>query len=140
MRYPLIALAIALLLTFGCRGEATEPTLDPVFLTVDGETALRPGQSAVHDEFSVTFERVESDSRCPIDVICVWEGNAAIRIGLTLGKGPTHPFTLNTTGEPSSAQLGSYQVRLVSLLPATRSTHRIEPDEYRLTVRVERVP
>ena len=47
---------------------------------------LRAGQSAVvPGGLKVTFDRVVSDSRCPIDAICVWAGEAVIALKLSRG-------------------------------------------------------
>ncbi len=87
--------------------------------------------------FRVLLSDVTEDSRCPVDVVCVWEGNGAVVVGLTLGTGPTHPFTLNTAVEPRSAEHGGYRVTLLNLDPAPRSDTPIERDRYRATLRIE---
>ena len=47
---------------------------------------LELGQSAVLDEpaVTVTFTGVPSDSRCPIDVVCVWAGMVAYFVNAML--------------------------------------------------------
>ena len=89
--------------------------------------------------FGVGFEDVTEDSRCPVDVVCVWQGNAAVVLGLTVGSGPTVPFTVNTGVEPHSAVHGSYRVTLVGLTPAPISTSPIDRDAYEATLRIERI-
>ncbi len=104
------------------------------------EVVLRPGQEIVVDAvFRVLFSEVLEDSRCPVGVSCVWEGNAAVRIGLTLGTGPTHPFTLHTSQQPRSAEHGGYRVTLVKVEPVPVAGSAIDPGAYRVTLRVEAV-
>ena len=52
-----------------------------------GETVAVPGTV-----LRLTLSDVPSDSRCPIDVECVWEGNALTVIGISAGMGPTFPL------------------------------------------------
>jgi hypothetical protein len=89
--------------------------------------------------FGILFEDVTEDSRCPVDVVCVWQGNAAVVLGLTMGSGPTVPFTVNTGVDPQSVVHGGYRVTLVGLLPAPVSTSPIDRDDYDAILRVERV-
>jgi hypothetical protein len=89
--------------------------------------------------FGIGFDDLTEDSRCPVDVVCVWQGNAAVVLGLTLGSGPTVPFTVNTGVEPHSAVHGSYRVTLVGVLPAPYSTYPIDRNDYEAILRVERV-
>jgi len=104
------------------------------------EARVRLGDEIVVDGvFSISFDDLTEDSRCPVDVVCVWQGNAAVVLGLTLGDGPTVPATVNTGGEPHSAVHGSYRVTLVDVLPAPYSTSPIDRDDYEAILRVERV-
>ncbi|MFH1764671.1 MAG: hypothetical protein ABIF09_10810 [Gemmatimonadota bacterium] len=36
-----------------------------------------------------SFGEVLEDSRCPVDVTCVWAGNAKVVIGIAAGMGPS---------------------------------------------------
>jgi hypothetical protein len=104
------------------------------------EARVQIGDEIVVDGlFGVGFEDVTEDSRCPVDVVCVWQGNAAVVLGLTLGSGPTVPFTVNTGVAPQSAVHGSYRVTLVGLVPAPVSTSPIDRDDYEATLRIERI-
>ncbi|HSM60199.1 MAG TPA: hypothetical protein VK849_05355 [Longimicrobiales bacterium] len=85
----------------------------------------------------VGFTRIEEDSRCPIDVICVWQGNAAVELAFTLGTGPTVPHVVNTTLEPHAATTGGYTVTLLEVQPAPTSQGPIDEERYRVKVRVE---
>jgi hypothetical protein len=94
----------------------------------------------VNGLLGIAFAEVTEDSRCATDVVCVWEGNAAVVLGLTLGSGPSHPFALNTTLEPHSAEHGSHRVTLVEVLPAPVSSTPIPPASYQARLLIERVP
>ncbi len=97
------------------------------------------GEIVVDGILRVGFADLTEDSRCPTDVVCVWRGNAAVQLGLTLGSGPTQPFTVNTGVDPFSAVFGSYRVTILDVSPAPVSTSPIDRDDYRARLRVEAV-
>ena len=103
-----------------------------------GETfTLRPGESAKIGEtpFRITFERILSDSRCAVDVVCIQAGEAAASFRADAGPGRSDSFVLDTGGKTTAAVWG-YEVSLVSVSPAPRSTVRIEPRSYVVSLTV----
>jgi hypothetical protein len=79
---------------------------------------------------SIRFSGVGEDSRCGIDVQCIWAGNAVVR--LTLSSSATTPdeSALNTGIEPRQTPYAGYTIRLVGLNPAPRSGRQIAQTEY----------
>lgn len=99
---------------------------------------LAPGQEIVVDGvLGLRFVGVEEDSRCPIDAVCVWQGNAAVRIALSRPGIPEVSALLNTSVEPTGAEFGGYRIRLEELSPLPRSTSSIPPASYSATIRIE---
>jgi hypothetical protein len=45
--------------------------------------------------YSICFDAVTNESRCPINAICIWEGYATAKFTLTSG-GTIHTFSLST--------------------------------------------
>ena len=80
----------AAVLGIACSGDdGPEPT--PIAL---GEKAtLAPGASLIADGVTVTFVRVERDSRCATDVTCVRAGEAFVVLVLQSG-GESHEVSL----------------------------------------------
>lgn len=64
---------------------------------------------------------------------CASAGNATVVVGVSLSSCPAclpaQQF-VNTNSEPRSVTVGAYVFRLDSLLPATRTTHVVAPNEY----------
>lgn len=85
----------------------------------------------------VAFEQVLSDSRCPVDVECVWQGNAEVELGIRAGMGPTHPLRLNTALDPRFADWNDVRIRLLELKPAPRSDTRIQLEDYTVRLKLE---
>lgn len=110
---------------------------DPFSLSIGRSAAAATGG------LEVTLSTVLEDSRCPTDVVCVWEGRARILVRVE-GAGPgavalelTLPGTEST---PSSGRVGEYVVVFHSLDPHPTSTAVIDPDDYEATLSVEQAP
>ena len=91
---------------------------------------------------TITFDRVAADSRCPVDVQCIWEGDATVVLTAAQpGRDPAR-LELHTTssggGGPREARYGEFLVALTGLGPQPRSEVPIEPRAYRATLRVTR--
>jgi hypothetical protein len=130
---------LALVATVSCSRGATangEPTVQQ--LPVDSLT-LAPGDEAQLAGLRVAFLGVENDSRCATDVVCVWQGNAEVRITLGIAPSPDSTYVLNTSEGLPSVALGGYRVTLLALEPAPLSTVRIAPSAYRASFRVEEI-
>src|SRR5215212_1805399 len=76
------------------------------------EFQLAVGQEAQIQGSAITvrFLKVSEDSRCPIDVNCVWAGNAAVRLLVGSGEGTNSVRALNSTLEPRAVYYGGYMI------------------------------
>jgi len=97
-----------------------------------GEDRVIPGTV-----LRMTFASVVEDSRCPSDVVCVWEGNATVEVGIGTGTGPTFPLQLNTSLDPRSVEWNDVLVTLLALTPDPVSDSAITPADYAVTLRLE---
>jgi hypothetical protein len=121
------------MLCAGCAGASTRPSQTPLGQPFE----LRPGASAVLEgELTVTFDGVAADSRCPMDALCVWAGDAIVSLSISRGAGAV-PRELHTN-PPSEASYLDYSIRLLGLAPFPRSDRRIGPGDYVATLRVAR--
>jgi len=134
-RIPL--LAMGLMLTIGCTASA-DSTIET---TLEMDFQLRVGQSAhvSSENIAVGFTAVTSDSRCGKGEVCVWEGDAAVRIWMQINGGEKEERELHTgSGEPNTASFGGYSIRLVALFPPPISGRAIVPNEYVASLRLTR--
>lgn len=101
---------------------------------------LKSGQEASVQgtSLSVRFQNVGDDSRCPSDVVCVWAGNAVVRLSLMSTQAPSIEAALNTTLDPKHVTYGGYTVRLVDLKPVPKSGTKIPDADYVATLEVTR--
>lgn len=104
----------------------------------DGRVRLAPGETVRLGGGTafVTFEEVSGDSRCPIDAVCVWEGNAEVRLRVSPVGGESRTVTLGTHLEPRRTEVGGWTVLLHHLGPAPSSALPIDPADYRVELRV----
>lgn len=108
-------------------------------LKLDTETEFKSGNVLSNDLMTIYLDSVISDSRCPMDVYCIWEGNAAVNFVVTIDA-TEHLITLNTSGGanfPSDTILNEYSIALTNLLPYPESTGTIAQDEYEASVIVK---
>lgn len=127
----------------GCESPAEAPDRQYALLTKGPqEVTIRYGDEvAVNGSvIRVAFGDVLSDSRCPVDVTCVWEGNAQVQLGIRAGMGPTHALLVNTTLEPRFAEWQGIRVTLLELMPAPRSGSRIKSESYSVRLRLASLP
>ncbi len=79
----------------------------------------------------VSLVDVLEDSRCPIDVECVWEGNLKISLEVDKVK-----YELNTALEPKEIEVNGKKVSIYQVTPDAISTKEIKKDEYIITIMV----
>lgn len=96
------------------------------------------------ENLEITFTSILGDSRCPSDVICVWEGVATIKLRLIVAAGDTYWVNLDSFGEgwtggdplpPTRDTLG-FRIAFLHLDPYPVSTGTIPDSEYVATLAV----
>jgi hypothetical protein len=143
MRWTVVSALIGWSLVLGSQGcgSPTDPESDlsPTLLERSSEVVLGYGDEVAVDGSVVrlAFGQVLSDSRCPVDAVCVWQGNAEVEVGIRAGMGPTIPLRMNTGLDPRSADWQGIRVTLVDLMPAPRTDVRIEPEDYSVRLKLE---
>lgn len=75
-----------------------------------GETVSVDGEGP-----TITYERLLEDSRCPLDVQCIWAGNGRILLTLAIAGSAPAGLELNTMLEPKTGRYLDYSVSLVEL-------------------------
>lgn len=118
-------------LTFiGC----STTSINPVSPKLNEEFELKYGQTSNvgSGELYITFESVSEDSRCPVDVVCVWAENAKTNLLVNGEK-----FTLNTWLSPKEVKCSGYTIKLVNVLPDRKVNEVIKPENYRVKLIVE---
>ena len=88
--------------------------------------SIRLGQTVQLDggRLELTFDTRASDSRCPIDVVCVWQGDAVMQLSARIAGGERRAVELHSGREPTSATVERYTIAYVGLVPHPGSEAR----------------
>jgi hypothetical protein len=102
---------------------------------------LRVGQqkSMANGKVRVKLISVTEDSRCPVNVDCVWAGNAKVTVQVVVRGGETKILELNTNTREKGGTADAYRVQLESLTPARRSNRKIRQSDYRAIVSITKL-
>ena len=152
MRKIAAILAALVLTSCGGKGREEEPTRTyPAEVPATAEYVIGYGESLhVQGGLALQFTTLVEDSRCPLNVECIWAGNARILLTATItdstGHGSSQAMELNTNSRfPASSRIdASYNVQLRKLEPypgadAQTGAVSIPVSSYEATVFVERV-
>ena len=121
------------LLCAGCAGTPTQPG------RFGQPFELRAGTSAtLEDGLAVIFDRVDSDSRCAIDAVCVSAGDAVIAVTISQGAAGSGRRELHTEPKRSEASYLTYAIKLLELQPYPQTGRQRSPEEYVATLTVAR--
>lgn len=99
--------------------------------------AMKIGESVTLNDLRLTFRSVEGDSRCPIDAVCVWAGDAEIALKIEQA-GKAAVAALHTTLDPKKTEWNGYTISLVSVSPSKKAATAIDPADYRAEILVTR--
>lgn len=131
----LVTSSVCVVLSAACSGRPTGPGQVPLGQSFE----LRAGSSAiVEGGLTIAFSGVKSDSRCPMDALCVWAGDAIVTVSLAQSGGDRAERELHTASTGSEVSYRAYSVKLVALAPYPRLDRPIRPADYVATLAVTR--
>jgi hypothetical protein len=112
----------------------------PAKVLIDKEFSLGIGQTASieGEKLVIKFKAVLEDSRCPVNVVCVWAGNGKVEFEVLDIDGQNKTVILNTEEEQRATTLKGHKLTLISLNPPRIDGVSISPGDYSVTLRVER--
>jgi hypothetical protein len=123
------------------KGLPTEPVVYSQAQAADS-VLVRVGQTIVVSGIRLRFNAVQSDSRCPSDVVCVWAGDAVANLRVELNcdcDGPSFELKLHTNLQPKSGTAYSFRVELLHLEPYPSVSSPIKDDAYSAWIRLTKV-
>lgn len=125
-----VSVCVLLISSSGCAPLQTAAIVEP-----GASFTLAPGQTAAvkGTDTRITFKQVREDSRCPVDVTCVWAGDAKLEILIsrTGAADDTRILSLSITPPGNEARAGNLRIRFVSLAPVPRQADGNAPRNYR---------
>ncbi len=100
-------------------------TVDTAVVANPGaEFSLSVGKTAAvtGTPYRITFNRVTEDSRCPVDVTCVWAGDAKIELTIARNSAAADVRVVSLTPPNTEVTSGDLRIRFVGLVPAARQS------------------
>ncbi len=138
------------LITFFFSGCFLSQTVGPVEFELGEPFVLRYGTEKLLDGGSIRigFPEIVEDSRCPRDVVCVWEGRAVIWVWMATSPVVSDTVELAIYGYTSAADtlrhqyadIYPYRIFLLQLDPYPDTRVIVQNRNYKATLRVEPVP
>ena len=104
----------------------------------DNQIQLGVGEAVEVEGHQLTFERLVSDSRCPVGVTCVWQGTVEVEILVSDPSGNERSLIIDLV-RANPADLGTGKsLRLMTVAPGPGKAGAA-PDTlaYRITLRLE---
>ena len=77
-----------------------------------------------------------NDSRCPSDVVCVWEGEALVKINVETST--TQTIELSTFDNQKDT-IDLFSIELIDVSPYPVSTKNIDLEDYIVTLKIEEI-
>lgn len=127
----LLLLAIAVLFFLQSPYQNTNEGYSRV--TLDEAFSLSPGEQVTIKDTLLAFTRVQSDSRCPLDVVCIHAGTVMVELTFENEKGTE---TITFSGEESTVLFKNILISIIGVTPAAISTKTINPEEYEVTFKI----
>ena len=100
---------------------------------------LKVGESVVvgSEGLTIDFPRMIDDSRCPLGVLCIWEGDAVGLVSARLPFREQKDFDLHTYRSYQwKVTYHNYEVTLVNISPYPYIDSPIPPEDYVVTLTV----
>jgi hypothetical protein len=122
-------------------GACSSPS-GPDRVALDRPFELRVGEAVVvfPDGVRISFQEVRNDSRCPIDVQCVWAGDAEVVLQVETSPEDREEVTLHTDGSSqTTADVLGHRIELRRLMPENKAGVPIDPKAYVATLLVARL-
>ncbi|MEX2178246.1 MAG: hypothetical protein WD801_06020 [Gemmatimonadaceae bacterium] len=132
IRLSLLVATTALMACAAVNGPAGPATAshatDTLTITLGASATSRDGA------LRVAFLRLVQDSRCAVNVTCVWEGDATVRLRADADRS-TVEATIHTALDPRTLTAGRYVLSLLDVLPYPGAADSARTPEVRLLVR-----
>lgn len=137
---PLLVPAVALLglaaMAMSCADSGAAPTPGAEY-GASFTLGVGDAQAVGADGLTLRFEGVAGDSRCPVDVVCVWAGEATVRLRAQAPSQDARTLDVTVHGTGGSGEgdyAGSYKITVTKLEPAPVSRQQIQASAYRATL------
>ncbi|MEZ4774171.1 MAG: hypothetical protein R3D00_13390 [Bacteroidia bacterium] len=128
--FPLILVFLT-----GCSQKEEVPPIS------DNEVSIRFEQkiSLPSKGLAIQFASVETDSRCPTGVECIWEGEVLVKLSVSLTDQEPVGITLGLSSRPEVQKMvtiGDHTIELIAVNPYPVYGKKVPYKDYEIVVKV----
>src|SRR5688500_9914004 len=101
-----VVIGLIVLLFIKCTEPGTNTncgSINSQLWTENATTSIQAGSSVCNNGTGILFKKVLSDSRCPTDVNCIWEGE--IRVQLEIFSGADTVATIELSSKETTSEV-----------------------------------
>jgi len=102
---------------------------------LSGDLVLKVGQNKSLGNFNITLDGILSDSRCPVDVQCIWAGNVNSKITLSYNG---QILTREISSDQGPIDFEGFKISIKSVSPEINSKNQIKSEDYILVFHIEK--
>jgi hypothetical protein len=104
---------------------------------ITGDVTLGVGKTGKVGNLSITLNEITQDSRCPVNVQCIWAGEVKVSVIFSYGS---QIEAKNISSNDPSYLFAGYLISIASVSPVKKSGEEISAREYRITFGVKKSP
>jgi hypothetical protein len=124
--------------------ESNKSPEDLMAVELGDQFQLKIGQTALIESknISVKFLNVTEDSRCPSDVVCVWEGQVAILLNIMQHDQDLGDLALTVRGGDqtlAAKTFDGYSIQIMQVEPYPKASEPIQLSDYVATLLVSKI-
>lgn len=112
--------------------------------SASGQMQLKIGEFIEHNEITIKFNDVLSDSRCPKDAHCIWAGEVVVLVTILKNgkKLEQKKLTLNSTSQLQNITgnlytTNTFKVTGFTVFPYPHTKAKIDKKEYILKIQID---
>lgn len=129
-----ILLVILLFAGMGCK----DSTIDEPSFTLGSEFPFKINNPYTSADGHYTLKITEiNDSRCPVDVFCIWQGEIVLK-GDWTENGKKSTFEIHSVLSQESVQPAGYTIQVGDANPLPRSDMQWKPEDYTIILLIQK--
>ena len=135
------AIVVGSWLVAGGLGSCKDDRVSGPIVSVPSDVTLAVGEHATiaPDRVEVGFRKIDGDSRCPVNVQCIWAGSAGVQLWLLpVGSRDSVFAGIAVEGGTGSVESLGYRITATKLVPYPQNPGPIPQSDYRVTLRIEK--
>ena len=133
---------IVIILIAGCVKQIPQESAISANLDTPFQLEINQIASIDSNDIRIKFLNITEDSRCPSDVVCVWEGQATVVVNIVKNNQNLGDFSLTNRAaheDLAMKNFDGYSIKLMKVDPYPKSTQRIDTSDYTITLIVSKL-